>query len=198
MKTQKSFGRFLTALTLSVAMLASAVSPALAANTSNTHVHQEKPYWCWAACSVSMLECAGYYVIVTPGIKLPTVSQTQFSQTLYNNTFDIPRPPADVCNGFRTKYSLPTYFQSSPMSSYNIEHYSDIDSPIFACIEWAGGGAHAVLISGYVTSGNTLRVMDPADIAFTTVPLSTFTTNYANAYSGTSGGMWTQSFYYTV
>lgn len=192
MLKQKSFGRFLITLTLVGVMLISAVSPALAVDTSNGFVHQEKTNWCWAACSVSMLQCGSV-----------SVTQTQFANAVFGNTDNVPRAMDAVCAGFQSVYHLPTYYQNGGLNNYNVEYYIDINSPIFARIGWpknpdgSDGGGHFVLISGYVTSGYTIKVMDPLDSKFVIMPLYTFTTNYKNDNSG-SGGIWTHSFYYTV
>jgi len=155
---------------------------------------QEQTRWCWAAVSVSVEK----YFFPTS-----TLTQCQLAKEVISDAnADCCRNP-DSCNGVaklqdalhkieeRAKASpiaLRFPDPSKPMSFFEVKAEIDSGMPVGVRMEWAGLGAHFLVISGYWTlSGQKLLEIGDPLFGEGTVDFDWFSTSYF-------GGQWTHTF----
>jgi len=151
----KGILKFIIVLLLVNMFLITSLSPALAspdyAVTINPMITQTYSNWCWAAASTSILNISGYL----------SLTQSSFANTVQGNSNNNTRAINTVSSDFSTHYSVSTTYSSGTLSFSSIQGKVTANKPIYSHVDWSGGGAHHVVISGYDISGQTLRIMDP-------------------------------------
>jgi hypothetical protein len=102
------------------------------------------------------------------------------------------RTPAEIRSDFSNIYGIAATLSSGALTMTQISNKISANKPILAVISWSGGGAHAVVVAGYDTSLNAVRIYDPLSngAGISSPALSTFTSNYQ---SGGATGQWAAS-----
>ncbi|MDR1067648.1 MAG: C39 family peptidase [Clostridiales Family XIII bacterium] len=141
------------AVILIVAMLVTTeASYAASKNLSVTRRQQAGNYWCWAACA----QMIGSYKTGSLSAQSTIVRYVKGSAVNEGAT------DAEVRKAIKYACGKTTYSQST-LSFIGHEDNIDSNLPLVAKMNWNGGGAHVVVVSGYNSSASakTLRLIDP-------------------------------------
>ncbi len=124
-----------------------------------TQQHQQQDYWCWAAVNASI----DHFYRPGAGTTQCELANTEFGQA--SCCIDGSKPQ---CNKTAVTGDVLQRMGHLRTQINSAAAFEDVDQeltgghPVGARIEWAGGGAHAVVISGIGdTSDEMLTIDDP-------------------------------------
>jgi hypothetical protein len=139
--------------------------------------------WCWAAVTASVFDFYG-------GLVTQCELADQFTSTAANvsccdsplpGVCDHPDSTQDALNGL----GILEQHHKRPLTLAEVTGQIDIGRPVALYIKWAGGGAHAIVISGYVVTnaGATLLIVeDPGNgSSQTLLDIGVLTSNYGGS-----------------
>lgn len=144
---------------------------------------QTQTNWCWAANGASV---GNFYW------GAGTYTQCAIANTAMNTTTCCSDPAGCNQYGYLDKalQAAKSYnYMATGTTTYaNIQSQINDDRPVGTRVEWNGGGAHFMMITGYDDDGDKINIQDPwygsSTIAFN---------SYAGSYQ--AGGTWTHTYY---
>ena len=172
--------------------------PPVTEKSLNVHIpQQEQSNWCWVAVGSGI--ASFYDGTVYPQCYVVTIVFTKihsgFNTNCCSPTVDASQMPCNAESGADQALDNPRHHFAgnvlSPLDLAEITNQIDQGRPFAAGINWAGGGAHFVAITGYLLVGTEhapyVEVQDPASRSSSVYTLRSFTSSYEG--NGTWG--WT-------
>ena len=148
---------------------------------------QEQTQWCWAACAASV----GNYYNESKNYTQCYIAYTSLKTKYGSNTPNCCVTPAS-CNtpwNFVDPLEAVNSYGSNQQGQIDfeiIQEQIDKGRPIGTCVEWSGGGAHFMMITGY--NGNNITIQDPQE-GQESIEYSSYTSKYGNS------GKWTWTYF---